>query len=58
MTTTVKVEAHCADNKEVIVTITSPNGETAKEKILQNGESFQDVVYDLKEISVKEVLKS
>ncbi|MDP3271630.1 hypothetical protein [Limnobacter sp.] len=57
MTTSVKVSAHCASNKQVVVTRGAPGAENAEATILQDGESFEQVVYDDLEISVKEVLK-
>ena len=56
MTTNVVVTAHCADTKEVQVTITDPNADT-EQFVLQDGESSDRVVYDGREISVKEVEK-
>lgn len=57
MTTTVRVNAHCASNKEVIVTIKDPTSEE-EVVILQDGEVFEKVVYDDREINVKEVVKA
>lgn len=55
MTTTVTIDAHCASDKEVIVVIT---GEGDDENFtLQDGESDSRVVYDDREIHVKEVTK-
>lgn len=55
MTTTVKIEAHCSDDKEVSVSINSvQSGENHK---LQDGEAGEYIVYDDREITVKEVLK-
>jgi hypothetical protein len=56
MTTNVVVTAHCAATKEVKVTITDPTAET-EHFVLQDGESADRVVYDGREISVKEVEK-
>ena len=53
MTSTVKVTAHCSDDKHVEVSL---NGET--QAVIQNGESKDFYVYDDREISVKEVLKA
>ncbi len=51
MTTTIKVSAHCADDKEVHIVI---DGEVI---ILQNGEEFETTVYDERCCSVQEVQK-
>lgn len=56
MTTTVKIDAHLSDTKEVKVVITD-NGETVEDFALQDGESAERYVYDGREISVKEVGK-
>lgn len=55
MTTTVIVKAHCANNKEVHVTL-NDNG-VLSEDILQDGETIEKVVYENREIKVKEVIK-
>lgn len=61
MTTTVIVQAHVSEDKEVKVTITddcTDKGCAAVEEItLQDGESTERHVYDGREIVVKEVLK-
>lgn len=56
MTTTVKIDAHCSDDKEVHVSISDARGDEAL--ILQNGESGEVYAYDDRVISVKEVEKS
>lgn len=55
MTTNVVVTAHCADTKEVKVSIHTEN--TGEAYTLQDGESGEYVVYDDREITVKEVEK-
>lgn len=52
MTTTVKVTAHCATNKQVEVSVNEK-----LELVLQDGESSEIYAYDDRVISVKEVLK-
>jgi hypothetical protein len=55
MTTTVKVQAHCAPNVEVrIIRESSCTGE---EVVIQNGEEWEGYVYDNYFISVREVPK-
>ena len=56
MTTTVIVQAHCASNKKVDITMKHESG--AKENFdLEDGETQEFTVYDLKEVSVREVVK-
>jgi hypothetical protein len=55
MTTTVTVKAHCAKEKEVVIYKSTTNtGETI---VIQDGESWEGVVYDDGNISVREVVK-
>ncbi len=55
MTTTVKVSAHCSDDKEVQVAISDRvSGNVRENLILQNGETADRVVYDDLVISVLE----
>lgn len=58
MTSTVKVFAHCASNKQVVVTRAAPGADNVETTILQDGQSFEQVVHDDLEISVKEVVKA
>lgn len=59
MTTTVKVSAHCSDDKEVQVAIAdSVSGNVRENFILQNGETADRVVYDDLVISVLERKKA
>lgn len=47
MTSSVKVHAHCADDKEVVVTIYNRiTEETLEEIVLQQGESVERYIYD------------
>lgn len=55
MTTTVKIEAHCSDDKEVTIVIR--DGLDIDIFTLQNCETAERYVYDAREISIKEVLK-
>lgn len=56
MTTTVTIAAHCADTKEVQVTIM--DGElNAESFVMQDGETLDRAVYDGRKISVNEVEK-
>lgn len=58
MTTTVKVEAHCASNKQVVVTVRNrQNGDIKESFILQDGEKADRVVYDDLELVTYEELK-
>lgn len=54
MTTTVKVEAHCATDKQVRVTLGDENGIIENFKI-DDGETAERVVYDNIVIQVKEI---
>lgn len=55
MTTTVKVSAHCADDKEVQISYSDENG--LQQQTIQDGEEFEMVVYDDKTCTVQEVAK-
>ena len=58
MTTTVKIEAHCASNKEVQVAVSDlASGNVNEAFTLQDGESTSRVVYDDLTISVRETVK-
>lgn len=52
MTTTVKVEAHCASSKEVVVEI--QDGEFGHTAVLQDGERSEHYAYDARKIVVYE----
>jgi hypothetical protein len=55
MTTTVTVEAHCSKEKEVRIAV--DNGNTGETIVIQDGEKWSGVVYDLKKVTVQEVNK-
>lgn len=56
MTTTVVIKAHCASTKQVQVKIT--DGENLVDNfVVQDGETAERVVFDEREITVREVLK-
>lgn len=58
MTTTVRVEAHCASNKQVVVSIRNRvTGEEVETFTLQDGEKADRVVYDDRQIVTHEELK-
>lgn len=58
MTTQVIIKAHCASNKEVLVTIKNASaGYGAEAFTMQDGEVQEKYVYDEREIIIKEVLK-
>ena len=56
MTTTVRIDAHLANDKEVSVSILGDSGEI-EHFVLQDGESEERHVYDDRIIMVKEVMK-
>jgi len=55
MTTNIKVNAHCADDKEVHIKYADPHGQ--QKAIIQNGEKFETVVYDDLSCTIREVEK-
>lgn len=57
MTTTVKVEAHCASDKEVFYKRVDYRTGLVEEGTLQDGEAYECVVYDEIEFSVREQMK-
>lgn len=59
MTTTVTVEAHCDEKKEVHIDICEDpcNQNANHKKVLQNGDKHSLVVYDNKSVTVMEILK-
>lgn len=58
MTSQVKVDAHCADNKEVVVKVFNVATDKAIEEFtLQNGESRQVLIYDDRAVASYERLK-
>lgn len=55
MTTTVKIEAHCSETKEVIITIDEGEGKTVLQTIrLLDGEKTEVYAYDYRRITVFE----
>ena len=58
MTTTVTVQAHCAETTEVEITISNDGTAADQEITIQNGEQWVGYVHDLKSIHVQEVPKS
>jgi hypothetical protein len=56
MTTNVKVEAHCGNDTEVIVEVTS-DGQLIERSVLQDGEACEHCCYDGREVTAKEVKK-
>ncbi|MNJ71588.1 hypothetical protein D3C77_681490 [compost metagenome] len=58
MTTTVNVEAHCASDKQVVVTVKDLVTDAVYETfILQDGEKASRVLYDNRQLLTHEVLK-
>lgn len=55
MTTTINVSAHCSNDKEVQIDYADNNG--PQQKTIQDGETFEMVVYDDISCTVKEVIK-
>lgn len=56
MTTIVRIGAHLASQKEVVIKVIE-GGNIVEEFTLQDGESAERYVYDDREINVKEVVK-
>lgn len=54
MTTTVTVQAHCASNKEVVISKSDDGLVEPSITVIQDGEEHSDVVYDNVAITVKE----
>lgn len=58
MTSTVKVTAHCGDKREVKITLIDFGGEVRETIVkLQDGQSYECVVYDTRSVSIEEPLK-
>ena len=57
MTTNVRVSAHCAPDKEVVVTRVRDSDFKAETVILDDGQSREFVAYDDLSIGVRETLK-
>lgn len=56
MTSSVKVAAHCAASKEVVVVVTNGN-DVVETQILQDGESTEILIYDNRAVSSHERVK-
>ena len=56
MTSTVKISAHCSDEKEVKITLVGFDGAEKVVK-LPNGEEASFYIYDHRSIAVEETLK-
>ena len=54
MTTTVTIEAHCSDDKEVVVGQYNPLTRSSKTEVIQNGEKRVVYSHDTSEVSVFE----
>ena len=58
MTTTVKIDAHCSETKEVIIVIDEGEGKTVLQTIrLLDGEKTEVYAYDFRRITVFERVK-
>lgn len=58
MTTTIKISAHCSEEKEVVVEIIDKTTGKQVELIRMNdGDVADRVVYEGRELTVKEILK-
>ena len=54
MTTNVKIDAHCSESVEVVVTVSDGGDDSPLELILQDGESSEQYVYHDRVITVME----
>lgn len=57
MTSSVKVSAHCADTKEVVVVVTTGAAEVVEQYVLQNGEVKDLAIWDDRTVSTFERVK-
>lgn len=57
MTSIVKVAAHCASTKEVVVAVTNGGADIIEQFVLQDGESKDVYIYDDRAVSSFERLK-
>ena len=58
MTTTVKIEAHCSNEIEVLINVIDQHGRTNDETFtIQDGESAERFVYDGRVVTVSEITK-
>lgn len=55
MYTTIKIEVHCADDKEVEFVHTDVNGE--QRAVFQDGDEHEAVVFDDISVSIREINK-
>jgi hypothetical protein len=56
MTSLVKILAHCADTKQVIVEVTNKDGMVFdSSKTLKNGETLDVYIYDDRSVTAREV---
>lgn len=55
MTSKVTIEAHCADNKNVVVTLNDLDKE--ENFYIQNGEKMEFYIYDHRSVTTSEQLK-
>jgi hypothetical protein len=58
MTTIVTVQAHCSDDKEVVIVRHGVPHTDTEVTIIQNGETYTNYVYDGYSIEAYEVLKT
>lgn len=56
MTSVVKIQAHCSDEKQVQVTVTEGD-KVIEQFVLQNGETAERYCYDARQVTAVEVLK-
>ena len=58
MTTTIKISAHCSEDKEVVIEIVDKaSGKQVELLRMNDGDVADRVVFDGRELTVKEVLK-
>lgn len=56
MTSTVKIQAHCANGRELKITVIEYGGNVSKRVIrLRNGETYECVVYEHHSVAVDEI---
>jgi hypothetical protein len=59
MTSSVKVAAHCANNKEVVVRVfNTETGVAIEEHVLQDGEATEIMIYDARAVTSNERVKA
>lgn len=57
VTTTIKIDAHCADDTQVEIQIATGSPEGFERVVIQDGESHELHVYDEREVTIREVKK-